>query len=138
MRVRVRLRVTVMVGVSNARLELLVCHAGSQEHLRRQLGGNQPTGANPANFSAVKPANLRRRGATVRGTHGTPEAGTRRLDVQCVGLWGQAALRRYARNAGVALTCQLSRSTKRCQARSSAEGRLGSTSESDSGACART
>ena len=100
-----------------------------------QPGRTQPTSAR------VKPANLRRWGATVRGTYGMPEAGTRRLDVQCVGPWGQAALRLRRTERGslarVGLTCQLSRSTKRCQARSSAEGRLGS-SESDSGACART
>ena len=40
-------------------------------------------------------------GATVRGTHGTAEAGTRTQHVQCAGPWGRAALRlRYVPNAG--------------------------------------
>jgi hypothetical protein len=40
-------------------------------------------------------------GATVRGTYGTPEAGTRTQYVQYAGPWGQAALRpRYVPNAG--------------------------------------
>ena len=40
-------------------------------------------------------------GATVRGTFGTPVAGTRTQYVQYVGPWGQAALRlRYVPNAG--------------------------------------
>ena len=40
-------------------------------------------------------------GATVRGTYGTPEAGTRTQYVQYVVPWGQAALRlRYVPNAG--------------------------------------
>ena len=39
-------------------------------------------------------------GATVRGTYGTAEAGTRTQYVQYAGPWGQAALRlRYAPNA---------------------------------------
>ena len=40
-------------------------------------------------------------GATVRGTYGTPVAGTRTQYVQYVGPWEQAALRlRYVPNAG--------------------------------------
>ena len=40
-------------------------------------------------------------GATVRGTYGTPVAGTRTQHVQYVGPWGQAALcLRYVPNAG--------------------------------------
>ena len=39
--------------------------------------------------------------ATVRGTYGTAEAGTRTQYVQYVAPWGQAALRvRYVQNAG--------------------------------------
>ena len=37
----------------------------------------------------------------MRGTYGTPEAGTRTQYVQYVGPWGQAALRlRYVANGG--------------------------------------
>ena len=37
----------------------------------------------------------------LRGTYGTPEAGTRTQYVQCVGPWGQAALRlRHVYSAG--------------------------------------
>ena len=40
-------------------------------------------------------------GATVRGTYGTPVAGTRTRCVQYAGPWGQAALRlRYVPSAG--------------------------------------
>ena len=40
-------------------------------------------------------------GATVRGTYGTAEAGTRTQHVQYAGPWGQAAPRvRYVPNAG--------------------------------------
>ena len=40
-------------------------------------------------------------GATVRGTYGTAEAGTRTQYVLYAGPWGQAALRRrYVPNAG--------------------------------------
>ena len=45
-------------------------------------------------------------GATVRGTYGTPEAGTRTQYVQCVMPGGQAALRlryMYVPNAGARL-----------------------------------
>ena len=55
----------------------------------------------PARLLAEVSMNIIAWGATVRGTYGTPEAGTCTPYVQYVGPWGQAALRvRYVPNAG--------------------------------------
>ena len=51
--------------------------------------------------SAAALCNQLRLAFAAGGAHGTAEAGTRTQCVQCVGPWGQAALRlRYVPNAG--------------------------------------
>ena len=64
---------------------------------RRRAAGGSQVGMSSAYIQLW----LRAWGATVLGTYGTAEAGTRTPYVQYVGPWGQAALcARYVPNAG--------------------------------------